>query len=166
MNTTYVGTIRTNKRDVPRELLPNRNKVEESSIFCLSNHLTLVSYVPKRNKSVILLSSMHHDRAVAVDQKHKPDIILYYSDTKSGVDNFDHLIREYTCKRKVNRWPMVIFFNMIDCAALVSYILYILTFPNWNLNKHHKRRLFLKQLGRELVYQQINRRIQKPLTLL
>ena len=81
MNTTYVGTIRKTKRDVPRELLPNRNKVEESSIFCFSNHLTLVSYVPKCNKSVILLSSMHHDRAVAVDQKHKPDIILYYNDT-------------------------------------------------------------------------------------
>ena len=54
---------------------------------------------------------------------------------------------------------------MIDCTALVSYILYILTFPNWNLNKHHKRRLFLKQLGRELVNPEINRRIQYPLTL-
>ena len=130
INTTYVGTIRKNKRDVPRKLFPNRNKVEESSIFCISNYLTLVSYVLKRNKIVILLSFMHYDRAVAIDQKHKPDIILYYNDTKSRVDNFDHFIREYSCKQKVNWWPMVIFFNRIDCAARLNYILCILTFPN------------------------------------
>jgi len=52
-----------------------------------------VSYVPKKNRVVVLLSSMHHDNAVNAEQKNKPQIVLDYNDTKDGVDTADQLVR-------------------------------------------------------------------------
>ncbi|KRX31485.1 hypothetical protein T03_15656 [Trichinella britovi] len=36
---------------------------------------------------------MHHDDAVNEDQEGKPDIVLFYNETKSGVDTLDQLVR-------------------------------------------------------------------------
>lgn len=48
------------------------------------------SYVPKRNPSVVLLSSMHHSHTVDIDSG-KPEIILFYNETKGAVDTIDQL---------------------------------------------------------------------------
>ena len=103
INTTLVGTMRRNRKEIPRELQPDYQRPEHSSIFCFDRQLTLVSYVPKPQHAVILLSSMHHDKVVNDEQKKKPDIILYYNDTKGGVDRMDQMVQMYSCKRKTNR---------------------------------------------------------------
>jgi len=41
--------------------------------------ITLVSYIPKKNDAMILLSSFHHDPAVD-GEEHKTEIISHYSD--------------------------------------------------------------------------------------
>ncbi|CAF1078567.1 unnamed protein product [Rotaria sordida] len=48
LNTTLVGTMQRNKKEIPRELQPDRQRPEQSSIFCFDRQLTLVSYVPKQ----------------------------------------------------------------------------------------------------------------------
>lgn len=105
---------------------------------------------------------MHHDEVIDPNNHNKPDIVTYYNQTKSGVDNFDHLLRLYSCKRKSNRWPMTLFYNILDCGALSAFILWTQKFPEWQQNKHYKRRIFLKELGRELVNQHILRRVNTP----
>ena len=128
-------------------------------MLCCGN---IVSYVPKKYKSVVLLSSMHHDTHVDGDKK-KPDIILHYNDTKSGVDNMDHMLSLYSCKRKINRWPMVLFFNMVDVAALASFVIWICNVPDWRKeSKWSRRRQFLVELGEQLVKTIIIRRPQMP----
>jgi len=68
-----VGTIRKNKREIPSTL--KITSEVNTSRFVFTNELTLVSYTPKRNKIVLLLSSVHHDKAI--DQKtNKPEIIV------------------------------------------------------------------------------------------
>ncbi|KRY02798.1 hypothetical protein T03_8713, partial [Trichinella britovi] len=57
-----------------------------SSLFCFDRQLTLVSYILKRKKCVLLLSTMHHNDAVNEDQEKKADIVMFHSETKSGVD--------------------------------------------------------------------------------
>lgn len=121
--TTLVRTMRRNKKEIPPELQSNRQRPEESSIFCFDRQLTLVSYVPKKGRVVILLSSMHHDKAVNDEQKKKPDIILYYNKTKGGVDRMDQMLKTYSCRRKIKRWPMTFFFNIIDVGALAAFLL-------------------------------------------
>ena len=57
----------------------------------------MVSYVSKKGKAIVLLSTMHHDRTVATDNQKKPEIIDYYNITKAGVDTMDQLVRSYSC---------------------------------------------------------------------
>ena len=71
---------------------------------------------------------MHHDASVA-DKVHKPEIIMNYNATKSGVNNLDHLSTMYTTRRKVNRWPVVLFGNFIDVGAVAAFIIWLVNFP-------------------------------------
>lgn len=97
-NTTLVETMRKNKRDIPPNMQASRIRDLHSSIFGFTRQLTLVSYLPKKNRSVILLSSMHHTKTTSAEDDGKPEIILHYNETKSGVDNLDHLVGIYSCK--------------------------------------------------------------------
>jgi len=55
----YVGTLKKNKTEIPDAFQPHKTKATNSSIFGFLDEKTLVSYVPKPNKAVILISSMH-----------------------------------------------------------------------------------------------------------
>jgi hypothetical protein len=161
---TYVGTMRKNKRDIPPCMIA-KNRDEFTSIFAFDGNKTLVSYVPKKGKSVILLSTMHHDKAVD-GPKHKPEIILHYNATKSGVDNMDHLACIYSCKRKINRWPMILFFYMLDTAAIASFVIWMCNNPDWNMSsKAIRRRQFIVNLGESLVEPLIRRRLENATLL-
>jgi hypothetical protein len=162
VRTTVVGTMRKNIADIPPEMQKDRKRPELSSIFGFDRELTLVSYVPKKGKTVILLSSMHHDANVDATKGNKPEIILHYNATKSGVDNLDHLVTTYTCKRKIKRWPMTVFFNILDCAAVAAFVVWSSKFPDWNMGVRYKRRLFLKELGLGMVEDMLQRRVQNP----
>ena len=85
---TIVGTMKQNKRGIPQEFKPVRKCDKNSSIFGFTKDLTLVSYDPKKNKSVALLSSLHHDSAICSDSG-KPEIIEFYKKTKCAVDMLD-----------------------------------------------------------------------------
>ncbi|KRZ47793.1 PiggyBac transposable element-derived protein 4 [Trichinella nativa] len=160
--TTIVGTLRRNKKEVPSELTEARGREVGSSLFCFDRQLTLVSYIPKRKKCVLLLSTMHHDDAVNEDQEGKPDIVLFYNETKSGVDTLDQLVRVYTCKRRTRRWPMVLWFSTLDCAGLAAYVIWTCKNPDWNARKSQRRRLFLMECGKNLVDIVLQKRAASP----
>lgn len=61
------------------------------------------------------------------------------------------MVAAYTCKRKTARWPMLLFFNMLDVSALNSYVLWSDMRPEWHSGKSFRRRLFLEELGKALV---------------
>lgn len=94
----------------------------ESTIFGFKNKVALCSYVPKKRRTVVLLSTMHYDKSI-VGAKHKPAAIEYYNSMKGGVDNMDKMLGEYTTKRITRRWPLALFYNMIDVCALAAYII-------------------------------------------
>uniref|UniRef100_A0A2S2Q9N5 PiggyBac transposable element-derived protein 4 n=1 Tax=Sipha flava TaxID=143950 RepID=A0A2S2Q9N5_9HEMI len=56
---TMVGTIRKNKREIPPIFLDTKKREVNSSKFGYSKECLLVSYVPKKNKNVLMLSIMH-----------------------------------------------------------------------------------------------------------
>lgn len=155
---TLLGTIRANKVELPLELTQVRGRVPFSSIFAFQPSATLVSYCPKKGKVVLLLSTMHNSIEVEATEQAKPRMILDYNATKSGVDTVDQMARNYTVKRMTRRWPMVIFYNMIDISALNSYIIWLHANPEWNIRVRHKRRVFLVELGKALLQQNLERR--------
>jgi len=148
---TYNGTLRKNKGEIPKEMLPTRQRATSSSIFGFQQDTTLVSYVPKRGKAVILLSSLHHDNECAQDETKKPQIILDYNQMKSGVDTLDQVVRCYSVKRKTNRWPFALFCNLVDMAAYNSFVLFTHLHPEYNRQASHRRRVFLVELASQLL---------------
>lgn len=54
----------------------------------------------------------------------KSNIILHYNSTKGGTDCFDQLCHSYTVTRRTNRWPMRVFFGMLDQAIVNARILW------------------------------------------
>ena len=67
---THNGTTK-NKGEIPTEMLPTRQRATFSSVFGFQRDTTLVSYVPKWGKAVILLSSLHHDNECAQNEAQK-----------------------------------------------------------------------------------------------
>jgi len=66
--------------------------------------MTLISYIPKRGKNVILMSTKHKNGEVHDEREDKKqEIILHYNRTKGAVDNVDKFITTYSCQRKARR---------------------------------------------------------------
>ena len=148
---TLVGTVRKNKTFLPPSFLPSRRREVHSSNFGFMRNMTLMSYVPKINKAVLILSTMHDDAQVTDDDIKKPEINLFYNETKGGVDSLDQLVHSYMTKRKNRRWPLCFFHNLLDVAGVAAFILWTSKNPNWEGRKLHKRRLFLELLSDQLV---------------
>jgi hypothetical protein len=117
-------------------------------MFGFNSTTTIVSYIPKKNKNVILLSTMHHDGKIDADtgDKQKPHIVTFYNSTKGGVDTADELCETYSVSRNSRRWPLTVFFSMLNIAGVNCQIVY-----NANTGNAVRRRLFLKQLALELI---------------
>ena len=159
---TFVGTIRSNKPHIPDSMKANSTRHVQSSLFGFSDQLTLVSYVPREKQAVLVLSTMHHDDLVDGDIQ-KPEIILYYNSAKSEVDNLDHLATMYTSRRKVNRWPVGLFGNVVDVGAVAAFIVWLGNFPQWKISEgKRRRRLFLSELANQLVMPHMRRRALTP----
>ncbi|XP_065683301.1 piggyBac transposable element-derived protein 4-like isoform X1 [Hydra vulgaris] len=148
---TYTGTIKKNKGEIPKKLLPALHRPVYSSIFGFQNDSTIVSYVPKKNKAVILLSTFHHSNDIVMDHNEKPCIILDYNKYKGGVDTLDQVVRCYSSRRKSNRWPFTMFCNILDIAAYNALILFLSIHPNYKNGASHRRREFLKELSKSLI---------------
>lgn len=136
---TLVGTLRKNKPEIPIDFQSNKNHDVGSSIFFFSDNLTLASYVPKKNKAVLLLYSMHHGNKVDTGTE-KPNIVLDYNKTKGAVDTIDEMCHKYSVKRGTRRWPLFVFYGMIYAGAINALILWETQNPNWNANKKYTRR--------------------------
>ncbi|XP_036322196.1 piggyBac transposable element-derived protein 4-like [Rhagoletis pomonella] len=124
--TTMVATVRKDKREVPREFRIARGNPICSSKFGFHSPCTLVSYVPKANKVVIAMSTMHNDTAIDSDtgDQRKPEIITYYNRTKNGVDLVDKMCSLYDVSRNSRRWPLTKFYNLVNLSALNALCIY------------------------------------------
>ncbi|KAF4514013.1 UNVERIFIED_CONTAM: hypothetical protein B566_EDAN018641, partial [Ephemera danica] len=157
---TLLGTVKKNKTFLPEEFKPNRRRPLASSVFGFTYDTTIVSYVPSIGKSVALLSTTHHDSKIDAETG-KPEIIMDYNATKGGVDTLDQMAHTYTSKRSVKRWPMAVFYNLLDLCGIAAYVIWTIMYPDWKrTQKNFRRRLFLYDVACNLLYPQIGRRYQ------
>lgn len=89
-----------------------------------ASDVTLTVYAPKRRKTVCILSSLHSVVETGDNWKKKPNTVTDYNSCKSGVDAMDQMVREYTVRSGTRRWPVAVFYNMVDIAALNAHVLY------------------------------------------
>jgi hypothetical protein len=149
--TTLVGTIRSNRRELP-QICRNRDQLHKSHVmFEEESGALLTSYQCKKNKKVNLLSTLHN--SLQVDEtdnpKLKPNTVLFYNKTKCGVDVADQMARLYSVKCGSRRWPLHVFFNIIDFAIINAWIIYKKVF-----GISISRRKFMQLLAEELINDQ------------
>ena len=61
-------------------------------------------------------------------------------------------------------WPVAVFHNILDVSACNAYVVWTAIDPAWNQGKCFKRKLFLAELGKDLVTPLIQRRQHLPRT--
>ena len=144
-NLTVIETIMANRREVPSQFKAAKGREIESTkaLYDHSNKILLLSYVPKRNKNVLMMSSLHFSILIT-DCHKKPTVITDYYKHKEGVDTLDENCEEFSCLRKTNRWPMVINYNLINVATNNAFIVMR------GSGKCDRKTDFLKQLSFQL----------------
>lgn len=155
---SILGTVNKRRRFVPKEFLASKDRQVLSTRFGFANDVAMSSYVPKKNKAVVLLSTSHYDTEIS-DTKSKPQMILDYNKTKGATDTMDKMLSEYSCQRRTNRWPLAFFYNMLDIAALAAVIIF-----RENNDPQLIRRKLLKELSLNLCMPEIEKRRDNPLT--
>lgn len=149
---TMIGTLKKNNTAIPSKFVNTQRRPISSSLFGFNNDITLVSYVPKKNKNVLAISTMHRTNEINQTLQ-KPELIVEYKKTKCAVDLLNEMCENYSVARISNRWPLVVFFDILNIAGINSKIVY-----NKNTMRDMSRRNFLYSLSLDLVQPQMKRR--------
>lgn len=149
---TYVGTVRANKKEIPPEMIDKSLFKHGQSAFLFDKKMTLVTYAKDKKKApkkLVLLVSSQHDQPTLADNG-RPEIIMDYNANKGGVDTFDQMCAYSSCGRMTKRWPLAVFFGMINAAGINSYVIH--NAENVKAGKKKiSRRTFLTTLAHELI---------------
>lgn len=95
------------------------------------------------------------DHTGSIDQNtNKPEMIMFYNETKYGVDLLDQRCSNYSTSRRTRRWPMTVFYRILDVSASNSYVISLSN----QAQKTPKRFKFMKQLAEQLVRPHLERR--------
>lgn len=74
-------------------------------------------------------------------------------------------INNYTCQQRRRRWPMVLWYNMLDVPTFNSYTNFTPQHPDYMDGASSAHQLFIKELGKELIMPHMKRHmdgIQTP----
>jgi hypothetical protein len=66
----------------------------------------------------------------------------------------------YTTAEKTNRWPMRLFYGIIDSAALNAFVIFTENVANFGEHKKDKRQNFLKELALVLIIPHARQRLE------
>lgn len=120
-----VGTMRPNRCRSVQFLTSTMLQPYESSFHWDDEWKQLiVKYQSRKQKHVVLLSTMHGLFEIDDTPKRKPLVVKFYNQNKCGVDIVDGMLKMYTCRSTSRRWPIAVWGNMLDIAALNAWICY------------------------------------------
>lgn len=156
---TIVSTLSKDKREIPSEFQADRRRPVKSSLFGFSGDITLLSYVPKKKKNILLVSTMHNLKEID-GTTGKPEMLLFYNKTKGGVDALDNKCSKFSSGRKTRRWPLAIFFRIVDICLSNTHLLYLCHKNNPLL----KRFNFVQELVNELIRPHLEARRNTPIS--
>ncbi|KAK3766873.1 hypothetical protein RRG08_052016 [Elysia crispata] len=96
-----------------------------------------------------------HNKYDVCTESQKPETFLTYNKTKGGVDAEDQMAHAFTTERKTKRWPLVIFFNILDLSSIAALIVFRMKYPFNTLSHDDNRQKFNIDIGRSLALPQI-----------
>ncbi|KAJ8719829.1 hypothetical protein PYW08_012004 [Mythimna loreyi] len=154
---TIVGAIRPDKKEVPRIFRSIKEKNLHSSLFGYSHVSTLVQYVCKPDKAVLVLSTKHCDGSINMNSgaQFKPEILEYYNRTKKAVETVENMCSKADVTRNSRRWALNVFFRLLNLSAINALCIY-------TINKGQERivrREFLTELALTMIKPLVQRRM-------
>ena len=76
---------------------------------------------------------------------------------KRGLDTIDQMMRNYSCKAMIQKFPTVLRHKMLDIFILNIFTIFKALQPNYKWGVAHAKRLFIKKLTKQLVVPFIGR---------
>ncbi|CAM1329793.1 PGBD5 (predicted) [Pycnogonum litorale] len=125
--TTAVGTLRKNRKEVPKKVLGSKLK-KGQHVFRRRGQLVALRWRDKRD--VLMLSTCHTNATTSVRVRRqeeliqKPQVVVDYNLGKKGVDYSDQMISYYAFTRKSYKWWNKLFFRLLYCTLSNAYIIY------------------------------------------
>lgn len=160
---TVVGSVRTNQRFIPTPFKEKRGLPLHECEFVYNESTTVVNYQGKKNKNTVVLSSMHSKGEVKEGApKRKPEMIRYYDATKGAVDSLDRLRQAFSTQRKTQRWPMVMFSNILDLATVAARCIFSIKYPDDHLASENGRNNFIQSISETMIEVYMVRRLTHP----
>ncbi|XP_022837335.1 piggyBac transposable element-derived protein 4-like [Spodoptera litura] len=122
-----VGTVRKNRKGLPKEVIDAKLKRGEYKAAESNDGITCLKWKDKRD--VYVLSTKHTDRFVNIQQRgktiRKPKIIVDYNMAKGAVDLSDQLASYSTPLRKSVKWYKKLAINLLlNTTVINALILY------------------------------------------
>lgn len=87
-------------------------------MFAFRKNCTFVTHIPNKI-NFLLISSMHDDDDMD-ERTGKPGIDVDYNNIKIDVDVVDKLCSNYNCTRNTRRWPVIIFYSVMNVVRINS----------------------------------------------
>ncbi|XP_043597817.1 piggyBac transposable element-derived protein 4-like [Bombus pyrosoma] len=155
--TTLVGIIRGNRRELPKICKTKKDTMARfSSLLYRSNEITLAIYKSKPRKKVFIPSSKHKTVKIGKSEKGLPETVEFCNKTKFEVYIADQMAKKYSVKSGSRRWPLQVFFNILDLASIDAWILYKET-----TGEQISRKEFMFQLADELAADNEKSRVEQ-----
>ena len=155
---TCVGVVDPKRSFVPNELKVRRRDLHSTWYYFCDGHMILSYQAKEKQNPVILLSSAHAFGEEFDDDKKLPCAIHDYNQMKNGVDAFNRCIENHTVRRISRRWPMIVFYNMIDIALINAMTIWLGHNASSNIGRMNSRRALLTEVSRSLMEMQQKRR--------
>ena len=131
---------------------------EKILITLAKNHTSSLSYVPKRNKNVLLVTTAHDQAIVDASAKKKPEAVLFYNEQRCAIDVVNHMLRDITSKPKCDTWVLAAWSFLLDVSALNGYCILSYTAPGL----YPSRRAYMKELVNQLITPWLKHRATLP----
>lgn len=106
------GTLRTNRKENPKEVMKKKLKKGEH-VWVRKNNVYVSKWVDKR--TVTIITTRDHPRMVNITNRRgqlrrKPVEVVSYNEFMSGIDRADQMVSYYSSPRKCLRWYKKVFF--------------------------------------------------------
>ena len=99
----------------------------------------------EKEKCTIVKHFTHPTLKIDDSEKMTPEVAHFYNSTKYGADMLDQIAKKYSTKSASQRWPIQVFFNILNMAAIDAWVIYKETI-GININCHN----FILNLVEEL----------------
>jgi hypothetical protein len=124
--TDCVGTLRINRKNVPKEI--KEKKLKKGEIIARhSGPVTILKWCDKKN--ITMISTYHNADTKSITKRGKeiikPTCVHDYNYSMGGVDLKDQLLNMYLVERKrMNKWYMKLFKRLLNSTVLNSMIIF------------------------------------------